>query len=131
MYMLHVLSFLKASLSRCFVTSIASAFLLLILECQLFSPRCFLPMRIVKGTAPEAHPEIPQLWNMRGNSRIQLKNGRLIDMITGNSPPLHQPNFLFLFLCRFATVVRQSRESMKIFPHITWKGRPLDQKPPK
>jgi len=39
--------------------------------------------RIVKNTAAEAHPQIPQLWNMRGNSRIQLKNGRLIDMITG------------------------------------------------
>eukprot|EP00434_Breviolum_minutum_P009356 symbB.v1.2.008245.t1/scaffold515.1/size193321/7 len=44
---------------------------------------------IVKGTAPEAHPEIPQLWNMRGNSRIQLKNGRLIDMITGGQRNLH------------------------------------------
>ena len=31
----------------------------------------------------EANPEIPQLWNMRGNSRIKLKNGRLIDMVTG------------------------------------------------
>ncbi|CAE7333337.1 ndor1 [Symbiodinium sp. CCMP2456] len=38
---------------------------------------------IVKSTPKEAHPEIPQLWNMRGNSRIQLKNGRLIDMFTG------------------------------------------------
>ena len=38
---------------------------------------------IVKSTPQEAHPEIPQLWNMRGNSRIQLKNGRLIDMFTG------------------------------------------------
>ena len=79
--------------------------LILFLECQSFSPRCFLPMRIVKGTAPEAHPEIPQLWNMRGNSRIQLKNGRLIDMITGNSPLLHQPSFPILFLCRMAAVV--------------------------
>eukprot|EP00913_Durusdinium_trenchii_P001525 g1412.t1 len=44
---------------------------------------------IVKGTAPEAHPQIPQLWNMRGNSRIQLKNGRLIDMLTGGQRKLH------------------------------------------
>ena len=38
---------------------------------------------IVKGAPPEPHIEIPQLWNMRGNSRIKLKNGRLIDMVTG------------------------------------------------
>jgi len=38
---------------------------------------------IIKSTPPEAHPQIPQLWNMRGNSRIQLKNGRLVDMATG------------------------------------------------
>ena len=38
---------------------------------------------IVKSTEKEAHSEIPQLWNMRGNSRIKLKNGRLIDMVTG------------------------------------------------
>ena len=38
---------------------------------------------IVKGAPPEPHMEIPQLWNMRGNSRIKLKNGRLIDMVTG------------------------------------------------
>ena len=39
---------------------------------------------IVKGAPPEPHMEIPQLWNMRGNSRIKLKNGRLIDMVTGS-----------------------------------------------
>lgn len=43
---------------------------------------------IVKATPSEAHPEIPQLWNMRGNSRIQLKNGRLIDMFTGGQKNL-------------------------------------------
>ena len=43
---------------------------------------------IVKSTPKEAHPEIPQLWNMRGNSRIQLKNGRLIDMFTGGQKNL-------------------------------------------
>ncbi|CAJ1440152.1 unnamed protein product, partial [Effrenium voratum] len=43
---------------------------------------------IVKSTKKEAHPEIPQLWNMRGNSRIQLKNGRLIDMFTGGQKNL-------------------------------------------
>ena len=37
---------------------------------------------------PEPHSEIPQLWNMRGNSRIQLKNGRLIDMFTGGQKNL-------------------------------------------
>lgn len=43
---------------------------------------------IVKATPKEEHPEIPQLWNMRGNSRIQLKNGRLIDMFTGGQKNL-------------------------------------------
>ena len=42
---------------------------------------------IVKGAPPEPHIEIPQLWNMRGNSRIKLKNGRLIDMVTGRCGP--------------------------------------------
>eukprot|EP00930_Biecheleria_cincta_P060793 TRINITY_DN4638_c0_g5_i1.p1 TRINITY_DN4638_c0_g5~~TRINITY_DN4638_c0_g5_i1.p1 ORF type:complete len:990 (-),score=227.90 TRINITY_DN4638_c0_g5_i1:39-2951(-) len=40
---------------------------------------------LVKTTKPEAHPQIPNLWNMRGNSRIQLKNGRLVDMATGGT----------------------------------------------
>eukprot|EP00437_Effrenium_voratum_P004103 CAMPEP_0181423022 /NCGR_PEP_ID=MMETSP1110-20121109/13915_1 /TAXON_ID=174948 /ORGANISM="Symbiodinium sp., Strain CCMP421" /LENGTH=947 /DNA_ID=CAMNT_0023546137 /DNA_START=96 /DNA_END=2939 /DNA_ORIENTATION=- len=43
---------------------------------------------IVKGTEPEAFPEIPQLWNMRGNSRIQLRNGKLVDVITGGQSRL-------------------------------------------
>ena len=43
---------------------------------------------IVKSTPKEAYPQIPQLWNMRGNSRIQLKNGRLIDMFTGGQKNL-------------------------------------------
>eukprot|EP00438_Fugacium_kawagutii_P011224 Skav228654 [mRNA] locus=scaffold2369:123061:148536:+ [translate_table: standard] len=38
---------------------------------------------IIGATVPEAYPEIPQLWNMRGNSRIQLKDGKLVDVITG------------------------------------------------
>jgi len=38
---------------------------------------------IVKATPPETHPEIPQLWNMRGRSRINLKGGRLVDVHTG------------------------------------------------
>ena len=37
----------------------------------------------LSSNTEQAHPEIPQLWNMRGNSRIKLKNGRLIDMVTG------------------------------------------------
>ncbi|CAJ1399899.1 unnamed protein product [Effrenium voratum] len=44
---------------------------------------------IVQGTQPEAHPEIPQLWNMRGSSRIRLRDGRLIDMYTGVQRKLH------------------------------------------
>jgi len=43
---------------------------------------------IVRNTPGEPHIEIPQLWNMRGNSRIQLKNGRLIDMVTGGQSKL-------------------------------------------
>eukprot|EP00930_Biecheleria_cincta_P040213 TRINITY_DN2756_c0_g2_i2.p1 TRINITY_DN2756_c0_g2~~TRINITY_DN2756_c0_g2_i2.p1 ORF type:complete len:1138 (+),score=237.20 TRINITY_DN2756_c0_g2_i2:59-3472(+) len=39
--------------------------------------------QIVRSTKPEAHPEIPQLWNMRGNGRIQLKDGRLVNTATG------------------------------------------------
>ena len=41
---------------------------------------------IVSNTAPEPHSEIPQLWNMRGLSRIRLENGKIVDMETG---PLH------------------------------------------
>eukprot|EP00439_Symbiodinium_sp_Y106_P020155 s1099_g2.t1 len=43
---------------------------------------------IVKSTEPEAYPQIPQLWNMRGNSRIKLKEGRLVDMVTGGQSNL-------------------------------------------
>ena len=43
---------------------------------------------IVQSTPPEQYPEIPQLWNMRGNSRIQLKNGKLVDIITGGQSSL-------------------------------------------
>ena len=42
-----------------------------------------LPVVNVSSNTEQAHPEIPQLWNMRGNSRVKLKNGRLIDMVTG------------------------------------------------
>eukprot|EP00930_Biecheleria_cincta_P060791 TRINITY_DN4638_c0_g3_i1.p1 TRINITY_DN4638_c0_g3~~TRINITY_DN4638_c0_g3_i1.p1 ORF type:complete len:1047 (-),score=228.89 TRINITY_DN4638_c0_g3_i1:30-2930(-) len=38
---------------------------------------------IIQSTKPEAHPEIPQLWNMRGNSRIQLKDGKLMNIASG------------------------------------------------
>lgn len=38
---------------------------------------------IVKSTKPEAHPQIPQLWNMRGNTSIQLKDGQLESVATG------------------------------------------------
>ncbi|CAE7499920.1 unnamed protein product, partial [Symbiodinium pilosum] len=43
---------------------------------------------IVKSTEPEPYPQIPQLWNMRGNSRIKLKEGRLVDMVTGGQSNL-------------------------------------------
>ncbi|CAJ1440046.1 unnamed protein product [Effrenium voratum] len=43
---------------------------------------------IVQAAEPEPYPEIPQLWNMRGNSRIQLKNGKLVDIITGGQSNL-------------------------------------------
>lgn len=43
----------------------------------------------VSNTTPEAHPEIPQLWNMRGNSRIQLQGGKLRDVQTGLNNNLH------------------------------------------
>eukprot|EP00931_Biecheleriopsis_adriatica_P086794 TRINITY_DN6137_c1_g3_i1.p1 TRINITY_DN6137_c1_g3~~TRINITY_DN6137_c1_g3_i1.p1 ORF type:complete len:542 (+),score=114.15 TRINITY_DN6137_c1_g3_i1:35-1627(+) len=43
---------------------------------------------ICKSVTPEAHPEIPQLWNMRGNSRIKVKDGRVVDMFTGGQSSL-------------------------------------------
>ena len=44
-----------------------------------------------QAAEPEPYPEIPQLWNMRGNSRIQLKNGHLAG-----------PVFLFFLLVFFS-----------------------------
>eukprot|EP00930_Biecheleria_cincta_P018205 TRINITY_DN14262_c0_g1_i1.p1 TRINITY_DN14262_c0_g1~~TRINITY_DN14262_c0_g1_i1.p1 ORF type:complete len:1026 (+),score=214.71 TRINITY_DN14262_c0_g1_i1:23-3100(+) len=38
---------------------------------------------IISATKPEKYAEIPQLWNMRGNSRIELKDGQLVNMATG------------------------------------------------
>lgn len=38
---------------------------------------------IVRSTKPDEHIEIPQLWNMRGNQRIRMKDGKLLDEITG------------------------------------------------
>jgi len=53
-------------------------------------PRWYdLADELVSNTAPEAHPEIPQLWNMRGNSRIQLQGGKLRDVQTGLNNNLH------------------------------------------
>eukprot|EP00930_Biecheleria_cincta_P071201 TRINITY_DN58720_c0_g1_i1.p1 TRINITY_DN58720_c0_g1~~TRINITY_DN58720_c0_g1_i1.p1 ORF type:complete len:1107 (+),score=253.54 TRINITY_DN58720_c0_g1_i1:32-3352(+) len=40
---------------------------------------------IVKSAKAEKHPNIPQLWNMRGNSRIQVQDGRLVNTATGKS----------------------------------------------
>lgn len=44
---------------------------------------------IVTNTTPEEHSEIPQLWNMRGLSRIRLENGKIIDNETGSVSNLH------------------------------------------
>jgi len=44
---------------------------------------------IIASTSAEKFPEIPQLWNMRGLSRIQLKDGKLLDTETGLQPNLH------------------------------------------
>lgn len=44
---------------------------------------------IIASTPAEKHPEIPQLWNMRGLSRIQLKDGKLLDAETGLQTNLH------------------------------------------
>ncbi|CAL1172732.1 unnamed protein product [Cladocopium goreaui] len=53
-------------------------------------PRWYdLADELVSNTTPEAHPEIPQLWNMRGNSRIQLQGGKLRDVQTGLNNNLH------------------------------------------
>jgi len=38
---------------------------------------------IIRSTKPEAHRQIPQLWNMRNNSRIQVKEGKLVNTATG------------------------------------------------
>ncbi len=40
---------------------------------------------IVRSTKPEAHPQIPQLWNMRRTGRIQFNDGRLVNTATGIS----------------------------------------------
>lgn len=45
--------------------------------------------QIVDSTPPEKFPEIPQLWNMRGLSRIQLKDGKIVDSETGLGANLH------------------------------------------
>ncbi|OLP96686.1 hypothetical protein AK812_SmicGene21056 [Symbiodinium microadriaticum] len=44
---------------------------------------------IVENKVPEAFPEIPQLWNMRGLSRIRLENGKVVDTETGLVTNLH------------------------------------------
>ncbi|CAK9112784.1 Uncharacterized protein SCF082_LOCUS52291 [Durusdinium trenchii] len=44
---------------------------------------------ILADTAPELHTEIPQLWNMRGLSRIRLENGKIVDNETGSVSNLH------------------------------------------
>jgi len=50
---------------------------------------------IVTNTTPEEHSEIPQLWNMRGLSRIRLENGKIIDNETGLDvfTPFFTPSF--------------------------------------
>ncbi|CAE7040244.1 unnamed protein product [Symbiodinium natans] len=48
-----------------------------------------LAEEMIQSTTPEAFSEIPQLWNMRGNSRIQLQGGKIRDMQTGLQSNLH------------------------------------------
>eukprot|EP00930_Biecheleria_cincta_P060792 TRINITY_DN4638_c0_g4_i1.p1 TRINITY_DN4638_c0_g4~~TRINITY_DN4638_c0_g4_i1.p1 ORF type:complete len:962 (-),score=205.08 TRINITY_DN4638_c0_g4_i1:117-3002(-) len=45
--------------------------------------------QIIANTPAEKFPEIPQLWNMRGLSRIQVKDGKLLDAETGLQSNLH------------------------------------------
>lgn len=57
------------------------------LKMSVHSTHVFLPpQEIVANTIPEQHTEIPQLWNMRGLSRIRLENGKIIDNETGQLP---------------------------------------------
>ncbi len=44
---------------------------------------------LVSTTMPDPHAEIPQLWNMRGNQRIHLKDGKVVDSETGMQSNLH------------------------------------------
>jgi len=48
-----------------------------------------LAEEMIQAKKPEAFTEIPQLWNMRGNSRIQLQGGKIRDMQTGLQSNLH------------------------------------------
>ena len=82
---------------------------------------------IVKSTPPEQYPEIPQLWNMRGNSRIQLRNGKLVDIITGGQSNLQAIYGGVEFgLDRFELAQRHAMQSAKGpgMP-LAQSGRPL------
>jgi len=72
---------------------------------------------LVAATEPEAHPEIPQLWNMRGLSRIQLKEGKLVDTETGLNTNLHAIYGGVEFgLDRFELAQRQGLRPGQIMP---------------
>ena len=80
---------------------------------------------IVKSTPAEAHPEIPQLWNMRGNTRVQLKNGRVVDMFTGGRRNLHAIYGGVQFgLDRFELAQRHALQGQTGMP-LAQSGRPM------
>eukprot|EP00439_Symbiodinium_sp_Y106_P086985 s383_g37.t2 len=81
---------------------------------------------IVKGAPPEPHIEIPQLWNMRGNSRIKLKNGRLIDMVTGGQSKLQAIYGGVEFgLDRFELAQRHALQGQPTGMQLGQSGRPM------
>ena len=80
---------------------------------------------MVKSTPAETHSEIPQLWNMRGNTRVQLKNGRVIDMFTGGQRNLHAIYGGVQFgLDRFELAQRHALQGQAGMP-LAQSGRPM------
>ncbi|CAE6924796.1 unnamed protein product [Symbiodinium sp. CCMP2592] len=81
---------------------------------------------IVKGAPPEPYMEIPQLWNMRGNSRIKLQNGRLIDMVTGGQSKLQAIYGGVEFgLDRFELAQRHALQGQPTGMQLGQSGRPM------
>ncbi|CAE7326460.1 unnamed protein product [Symbiodinium necroappetens] len=81
---------------------------------------------IVKRAPPEPYMEIPQLWNMRGNSRIKLQNGRLIDMVTGGQSKLQAIYGGVEFgLDRFELAQRHALQGQPTGMQLGQSGRPM------